>query len=343
VGVQNPHPRIQVYDAVTGAAARTWDTKDKHKLDKLAASPDGKWLAGATADGLLQLWSPEGGGLPKTLQAPPKAAPPGTRGPNPGRRTPNPGPTLPNPGPVGPNQTPGEGLVLCWAPDGKLLAHATGRRAAIRLWDPNTGNFRTLKGEDKPLRSLAWSPDKGGKFLASADVEGTVTVWDVATGMPGFSFEYAVLRQPPGVGVGGKPSASSVLSWSPDGKRLAVAGEDQTIKIWDVDKKEELATLPGNPAKGNPQAACAVAWSPDGRRLAAASPDGTFLLYDTAAWQRVLTLRPVPAGTFVAAFFPVHAGALAWSPDGTQLALFGGGGAVTIWDATPQEGGNSGK
>jgi WD40 repeat protein len=322
--VPNPHLRIQVYDAVTGEVAHTWDTKEKYKLDKVAASPDGQWLAGATGDGLLQLWSAKGGGLPRALEKPPKPAPSGPRSPI--------------PGPAGPNKSSSEGLVLCWAPDSKLLAHATGRRKAIRLWDANTGKFvRLLKGEDKPLRWLAWSPDKEGKLLAAADDEGTVTVWDVASGKPAFSFKYTAQNRPAGVGPWGEPFASSVLSWGPDGKRLAVAGEDETIKVWDVDKKEELTTLRGGPAKGPHQVVCAVAWSPDGRRLAASSPDETFLLYDTTTWKEVLALRPVSAGTFATALVPAHVGTLAWSPDGAQLALFGRRGNITIWDARPQD------
>ena len=323
--VENAHQRIQVYDAVTGAVAHTWDTKEKNSADNLAASPDGKWLACATGDA-LQLRPAKGGGPPKILEGPPKAA-------SAGPRAPKPGPPVPKLGPP-PNQKPGEGLVMCWAPDGKLLAHATGLGTAIRVWDPNTGKARTLERHGKALRSLAWSPEKEGKLLASADDEGTVEVWDVARGKLAFPFKYVVRGGAQGFGFG-KPLASSVLSWSPDGKRLAVAGEDETIMVWDVDKKKEVATLPGNPAKGAHQVVCAVAWSPDGRRLAAASPDETFLLYDTATWKAVLTLRPV-SGTF-AALVLGHAGTLAWSPDGTQLALFGGGGSITIWDATPEE------
>jgi hypothetical protein len=34
---------------------------------------------------------------------------------------------------------------------------------------------------------------------------------------------------------------------------------------------------------------------------------------------------------------PNRGGALAWSPDGRQLAFFSAVGSVTIWDATPEE------
>jgi WD40 repeat protein len=139
--------------------------------------------------------------------------------------------------------------------------------------------------------------------------------------------------------LGGNTFASSVLAWSPGGKRLAVAGEDDEIKVWDVEDKKEPVTLhghaPAEVAGRIPNVVCAVAWAPRGNRLAAASPDGTFLLFDTVTWQEVLALRP-PAVPSVTPFAVAsHAGELAWSRDGWQLAFFGGGG-VTVWDATPE-------
>jgi WD40 repeat protein len=148
------------------------------------------------------------------------------------------------------------------------------------------------------------------------------------------------LREPPRFRPGGKTFAYSILAWSPDGKRLAVAGEDEIVRIWDIDAEKELKTLHGRPPtepRQNHNVVCAVAWSPDGKRLASASPDGTFLIWDTATWQEVLTLEPGPAGPVAEGLLPSHAGALAWSPDGRQLAFFGSGGSVTIWDATPED------
>ncbi len=304
-----PRPRIQVCDAITGEVRQTMTVSAKP--DVLAESPDGKWLAAATSAGLLQVWPAAGGDQSITLEEPPKSAGPAAK------------------------------VLLAWSSNG-VLAYSTPHETSIRLWDSTTRKpLPALEGHGQPLRSLAWSPD--GKRLASAADDGTGKVWDVTSGKAVSTFTYFVVREPPRFGLGGKTFASSILAWSHDGKLLAVAGEDETIRIWDVDAQpaEEIKPLPGHPsneAKENHNVVCTVAWSPDGKRLAAASPDGTFLVWDTATWQEVLTLRPGSAGPFAKEILPSHAGTLAWSPDGWQLGFFSVGGAVTIWDATPEEG-----
>jgi WD40 repeat protein len=298
---KDAHPRIQVCDAITGTVVGKWDTKDEPVA--LAASPDGKWLAGATSlgragAGLLRVWPARGDGPATILEE--------------------------------------EALLLSWSPDSKRLACSSAGQTTIRLWDPNTPRklAQTLEGLEKPSQSLAWSPD--GKRLASAG-GGTVKVWDVMSGKPTSTFTYFVNHEPAQVGFG-LTFVSSILSWSRDGNRLAVAGEDETVKIWDVEAQKELATLhgpPSNEARQNHHVVCTVAWSPDGKRLASVSPDKKFLLWDTATWQKVLTLGPVSTRLSVSLLVPSHAGTLAWSPDGTQLGFFGSG-SVTIWDGTPE-------
>ncbi len=315
-------PQIQAWDAVTGEAAPKFGSVKQDSPDvvnALAESPDGKWLAFVTRAGSLQLWPTAQGGSPVLLEPPPAAAPP----PIPLNKPDN-----------------GGGLILCWSPDGKRLAYSTERQTTIRLWDPDTRKVvQELDGNGEPLRSVVWSSD--GKCLASAGDSGTVKVWDVPSGKAISNFTYFVKREQPGV-VGPTihwGSAPSMLSWRPDGKQLAVAAEDETIRIRDVDANQELAALHERPRANDFQdLVCAAAWSPDGKRLAAASPDGTIQLWDTATWTELLTLPPAPAALVaVPNNLMGFGGALAWSPDGRQLGYFRGV-AVTIWDATPEEG-----
>ena len=64
-------------------------------------------------------------------------------------------------------------------------------------------------------------------------------------------------------------------AYSPDGKALASASKDQTIKLWDVTTGKELATL-----KGHSGFVISVAFSPDGKTLASGSLDQTIKLWD---------------------------------------------------------------
>ena len=65
------------------------------------------------------------------------------------------------------------------------------------------------------------------------------------------------------------------VSFSPDGKRLASASSDQTVKVWDATTGQEALTL-----KGHTSSVGSVSFSPDGQRLASASWDHTVKVWD---------------------------------------------------------------
>src|SRR5262249_260831 len=65
------------------------------------------------------------------------------------------------------------------------------------------------------------------------------------------------------------------VAFSPDGRRLASASADRSIKIWDIASGQELRTL-----KGHNGMVMSVAFSRDGSQLASGSGDKTIHVFD---------------------------------------------------------------
>jgi WD40 repeat protein len=166
------------------------------------------------------------------------------------------------------------------------------------VWDKQAEGFST------DVRRVAVSHDAA--LLATALVNGTVVIWETATGK--------VRRTVPATSAG-----VTALCFAPDGNTLAIARGKNHLTVLELGGGEE------RPLKVTVDAdLTAVALSPQGRMLATAGEDWRVLLWDLAAG--------VPRRIFTGPRREVNA--LAFAPDGQKLVTGGADKRVILWDLT---------
>jgi WD40 repeat protein/serine/threonine protein kinase len=112
----------------------------------------------------------------------------------------------------------------------------------------------------------------------------------------------------------------NAVAFSRDGERLASAGGDGTVKVWNSRTGKVLQNV-----KAHARSVASVAFHPDGKHLATTGADRKVKVWDLTAEREVFT-GPCDAIRIFGTAYTV-----AFSPDGRQLAA-GGGGAVSVWD-----------
>jgi WD40 repeat protein len=171
-------------------------------------------------------------------------------------------------------------------------------------------------GPSGGVAGVAFSPD--GTLLASADQDGTIRLWNPATGQAVGA--PLIADSHPGGSVSG-------VAFSSDGKLLASADTDGTIRLWNPATSRPLdAPIAVDVASGFQGGVTGVAFSPGGKLLASAGHDGTIRLWNPATSRETgapLMTRAGPSGGVTG---------VAFSPDGTLLASGGADGTVQWWN-----------
>ncbi|MCY4403311.1 MAG: WD40 repeat domain-containing protein [Candidatus Poribacteria bacterium] len=213
--------------------------------------------------------------------------------------------------------------AMAFSEDSKTLI-APHYYGEIIHWDVATGSREVFlnKSPSHSFDKLAITDDR--KTFVSGDLkDGEIRLWDAYTGRQLTLFE----AKTPFSGIPQhipKPQKGvNVLALSPDGKTVASAHDDNSVRLWDIASSTETFTFFGHKERVN-----SIAFSPDSKILVSGSNDETIIFWDVNKKQKLITLSG-------------HDGsvqAVTFSPNGEILASGSTDGTIRFWDVkTKQE------
>lgn len=227
-----------------------------------------------------------------------------------------------------------EGSDAIWSPAGPDLAAWHGTQ--VEVWRAGDDKPKTIFAQHSGgVNRAEFSPD--GHWVASSSDDGTVRVWESATGSERFCLQHGepmnrivfspdsgylltFARGPKNVAslwsmrdgkraglIEGHSAVTSLGRFSPDGRQIATGSMDRTLKLWNV---EHLVNR--NTFAHHAQGVNDLAFSTDGKWIATASLDNTTRIADSRTGIERLV---------IASFAHSGGKAVAFSPDGTHAAL----------------------
>ncbi len=186
-----------------------------------------------------------------------------------------------------------------------------------RLIDAQRAEVDRALGAPRPvtLRLSRRSLLTAGGALAGAGALTGATAWALSGGS---GSKAKAPTKPPAI-LTGHLGPLTKVAFSPDGRTLATASSDGTVRLWSVSSHQAIGSpLVVSTDSTSQKSVDGLAFSPDGRLLATGGGDGVARLWDVAGRRRT--------GETSTHAFPI--GDVAFSPDGHLLATAGGGSGI---------------
>jgi WD40 repeat protein/DNA-binding SARP family transcriptional activator len=117
--------------------------------------------------------------------------------------------------------------LVVFDPTGTRIATSRRTEGVADVWDPRTGDRVATLTAVAPIGDITFSPD--GTSVATGHTDGTVRLWDPATGV-----QQLMLG-------GGEASAVFHVAFSPDGSKLVSVGDDGIARVWALDLDDLIA------------------------------------------------------------------------------------------------------
>jgi WD40 repeat protein len=202
------------------------------------------------------------------------------------------------------------GAKLALHPAGNVLVEGGNNR--IRLWDTKGSLLHELLQQERwSLSEMALAPE--GNLLAISRHYGfeqnAIDLWNIVDGTLLFTLE-------------GHTWSVLALAFSPDGRVLASGSADKTLRVWDLESKQEIHCCTGHSL-----AITSVAFAPNGTMLASGSLDKTLGLWSRENGKRLGELTGHKSDVLSVAF----------SPDGLALASGEKDGEICLWSIAKQK------
>ncbi len=197
-------------------------------------------------------------------------------------------------------------LAIAWSPDGKLVVTG-GADGCVRVWEAQTGKLKATLSDERtagPVNAVAWHPKRAGLIAVASgdqqsDTNSTMVKFNLPAGGP--ESPGALLWQwdspddsgPATIALTGQQGAATTIAFSPSGGRVASAGADFVVRVWDTGSMP--GTLKNAPAplylRSHTGAVSSVEFSPDSQLLVSAGRDQIPRVWDPNTGFLVSMLR----------------------------------------------------